>query len=156
MSYAMTIRAAALAAGTAVALPVAAQDAGAADGEGMTAEAVRAEIGQTIDTIAAYTAQERDEALAEARAVLARLDAEIAEREAALRETWADMSAAAQDAAAARLRDLRQARNRLGERYGALQAGADNAWDALQSGFAEAWTSFAEAWQAADAEGAGD
>jgi chromosome segregation ATPase len=152
MSYALTIRAAALAAGTAMVLPAAAQENDTENTGELTADEIRAEIGQAMETVAEYTAQERDAALAEARDALARLDAAIAEREAALRDTWAEMSTAAQEAAETRLRDLRQARNRLGERYGALQAGADDAWTALQSGFAEAWTSLAVAWQAVDEE----
>jgi hypothetical protein len=40
---------------------------------------------------------------------------------------------------------MRQARNRLGERYGALQSGTSNAWDELKTSFSEAWAAFCEA-----------
>jgi len=62
------------------------------------------------------------------------------------------MSDSARETARARLQELREARNRLGERYGALQAGTSSAWDELTAGFADAWDAFTEAWSAADDE----
>jgi chromosome segregation ATPase len=144
MTFLDTLRAAALAA--LLAMPAAAQDAGGQT----TADEVRAEISDAMDAVATYSAQERDEALAEARAALDRLDAEIEAREQALREGWAEMSDTARDTARARLQDLRAARNRLGERFGALQAGTTSAWDEVQAGFTDAWEAFSEAWSAAD------
>ncbi|TDX26874.1 hypothetical protein [Rhodovulum visakhapatnamense] len=139
-----TLRAAGLAA--LLAMPAAAQESDALT----TADEVRAEISDSMDAIAAYSEQERDQALAEAREALNRLDAEIERREQALRENWSEMSDAARETAEARLRDLRQARNRLGERYGALASGASSAWDELKTGFSDAWTALSEAWSAAD------
>lgn len=147
MTFFTTLRAAGVVA--LLAVPAAAQDTDALT----TAEKVRTEISEAMDSIAAYSEQERDQALAAAREVLNRLDAEIERREQALRENWAEMSDAARDTAQARLQDLQQARNRLGERYGALESGASSAWDELKSGFSDAWTAFSEAWSAAD-EGA--
>jgi len=144
MTFLNTLRAAGVVA--LLAVPAAAQDTDALT----TSEEVRTEISQAMDAIAAYSEQERDQALAEAREALNRLDAEIERREQALRENWAEMSNAARETAEARLRDLRQARNRLGERYGALQSGTSNAWDELKTGFSDAWTAFSEAWSAAD------
>jgi chromosome segregation ATPase len=144
MRFADCLRAAGLSA--LLALPAAAQETDAQT----TPDEVRAEISDAMDAVATYSAQERDEALAEARAALDRLDAEIARREQALREGWSEMSEATRETAQARLRDLQQARNRLGERYGALESGASSAWDELTTGFADAWGAFSEAWSAAD------
>lgn len=135
---------------TALALPVAAQDQNAIT----TADEVRAEISEAMDAIVAYTEQERDQAVTEAREALNRLDAEIDQREQAARENWAEMSEAARETADARLKDLRQARNRLGERYGALESSADNAWDELKTGFSDSWNDFSEAWSVADKDAA--
>lgn len=129
-----------------LAAPVAAQETEALT----TADEVRAEISDAMEAIAAYSEQERDQALAEAREALNRLDAEIERREQALRENWSEMSDAARETAEARLRDLRQARNRLGERYGALESGASSAWNELRTGFSDAWSAFSDAWSAAD------
>ncbi|MFP4045027.1 MAG: hypothetical protein ACLFTP_10765 [Rhodosalinus sp.] len=148
------------AAGLAVllALPAAAQDASAAQDPKAqtTADEVRAEIAEAMNAVSDYSAQERDQALIRARAALDRLDAEIERREQALRENWAEMSRSSRETAEARLRDLRDARNRLGERYGALQAGASSAWDELSSGFSNAWTDVSEAWSAADDDASTD
>lgn len=149
MSISLPLRAAALfAAVTLVALPLAAQDTSAP----ITTDEVRAEISAAMDAIAAYTEQERDRAIAEARETLDRVDAEIERREEALRESWADMSETARETARARLQDLRKARNRLGERYGALESGTSSAWDELKNGFSDAWNAFSDAWTAADDE----
>lgn len=131
-----------------ISMPAAAQDADAIT----TADTVRAEIAEAMAAVSSYSEQERDRALAEARDALDRLDAEIDRRERVLRENWAEMSAASRQTAEEQLTQLRQARNRLGERYGALEAGTSNAWDALTGGFAEAWTAFSDAWTAADSE----
>ncbi|SEP27900.1 hypothetical protein SAMN04490248_1722 [Salinihabitans flavidus] len=144
MTFLDTLRAAGLAA--LLAMPAAAQETDALT----TADEVRAEISDAMDAIAAYSQQERDQALTEAREALNQLDAEIERREQALRENWSEMSDAARATAEARLRDLRQARNRLGERYGALESGASSAWDELKTGFSDAWGAFSEAWSAAD------
>jgi chromosome segregation ATPase len=147
MTFLMTLRAGALAVGIAAfALSSAAQDTGALT----TTDDVRSEISQAMEAIAAYSEQERDQALAGARAAMTGLDAEIERREEAVRENWAEMSDATRDTARARLRDLREARNRLSERYGALETGASGAWDELKSGFSNAWGAFSEAWSAAD------
>jgi hypothetical protein len=147
MTFLMTLRAGALAVGIAAfALSSAAQDTGALT----TTDDVRSEISQAMEAIAAYSEQERDQALAGARAAMTGLDAEIERREEAVRENWAEMSDATRDTARARLRDMREARNRLSERYGALETGASGAWDELKSGFSNAWGAFSEAWSAAD------
>lgn len=113
---------------------------------GMSFDEVRSELSEAMQALGDYTAQERDEALAAAREALDRADAEIERQEQALRENWAEMSEAAREDAAARLEDLREARNQLGERFGALRAGADSAWDDLTQGFSNAWDSFSDAW----------
>jgi TolA-binding protein len=135
-----------------IALPVVAQDTSPLTTSGK----VRAEVSEAMEAIADYSAQERDQALTQAREALDRLDAVIERREQALRENWAGMSEAARETARARLRDLREARNTLGERYGALKAGAGSAWEELKSGFSDAWSAFSEAWSAAGDESSAD
>jgi len=131
-----------------IAVPASAQD----DEATTTADDVRAEISEAMEAIADYSEQESEEARTEAREALHQLDAEIERREQALRENWAEMSDQARETARDRSRDLRDARNRLGERFGALQAGTSSAWDELKAGFADAWDAFAETWSAADDE----
>ncbi len=134
------------------ALPAVAQG----EDEMTSAQEVRAEISEVMDAIAAYSEQESAQALTRARAALDQLDGEIEAREQALREGWADMSADARDTARAKLQDLREARNRLGERFGALQAGTSSAWRELQDGFSDAWTALSDAWSSSDEEAPAD
>jgi len=115
-----------------------------------TSQDVRTEISEAMDAIADYSAQERDEALNEAREAMERLDAEIEQRAQALRSSWNDMSESARESASEQLEALRTARNRLGERYGALEAGAADAWGELTAGFSRAWNDLSEAWKAVD------
>lgn len=130
-----------------VAVPALAQDNSTAH---TTTDDVRAEISEAMTAIVNYSEQERDQALASAREALTRLDIEIERREQALRENWADMSDSARETTRARVQDLREARNVLGERYGALQTGTSSAWDELKAGFSDAWTAFSKKWNAAD------
>lgn len=141
-----TLRAAVAAAALLAAPAMAQQD----ESSLTTSEEVRAEVSEAMDAVAEYSGQERDQALARAEEALNRLDAEIERREQALRENWAGMSESARETARENLRELRDARNALGERFGALQAGAAGAWDELKAGFADAWAAFSEAWSGAD------
>jgi hypothetical protein len=117
-----------------------------------TQDEVRAEVSEAMAIIAGYAAQERDAALTEARSALDQLDAAIEAREQDLRDNWSGMSAEAQEIARSQMRELRTARNALGERYGALQAGSVNAWTELKDGFADAWSAFSEAGDRAASE----
>lgn len=139
-------RAALLAASLALAAPAGAET----DADHVTATELRNEIAAALQSVADYTAQERDEALAAAREGLNALDAEIARRQAALRADWAGMSEEAHTETARALARLQTARNRLGERMGALQAGAASAWDELQAGFSGAFDALADAWAEED------
>ncbi|TVS00975.1 MAG: hypothetical protein EA407_13550 [Rhodobacteraceae bacterium] len=113
---------------------------------------MRAEVSKAMEAVAEYSAQERDETLATVREALDRLDAEIERREETLRENWADMDDAAKEAGREQLRSLRQARNEMGERYGALQESTGSAWDELMAGFANAWDAFSDLWKTTDSE----
>lgn len=117
-----------------------------------TEEEVRSEVSEAMVAVANYAEQERDAALTQAQSALVQLDAAIEAREQDLREGWSDMTDEAQDAARARMKDLRDARNVLGERYGALEAGSAGAWVELKDGFGNAWDAFIEAWDNADGE----
>lgn len=132
-------------AATTVAL--AAQDQEAAT---ISADQVQEEAAQAMQALANYTAQERDQALSAARKAMQQLDQQIDQREDALRDQWADMSTAAREQAKASLAQLRQTRNALGERYGALESGMDSAWNELRDGFTSAYEAVVEAWNATD------
>lgn len=121
---------------------------------GLTTQSeVRSEISEAMLAVADYAEQERDAALARVQAALRELDVAIDQREQNLRDQWADLSDETRETARSQMSDLRKARNTLGERYGALQAGSADAWDELVDGFDSAWTAFADAWNQAGEEG---
>jgi chromosome segregation ATPase len=129
-----------------VAMPVGIAAAQEQDKGLTTSEEVRAQISQAMNAIADYSAQERDQAVAAAREAMAELDAEIERRSDALRDGWDEMSEQSRETAKAQLADLREARNALGERFGALQAGTADAWQELKTGFANAYDRLNAAW----------
>ena len=117
-----------------------------------TSQEVREEISDAFDAVGDYAVQQRKQALARAEEAMTKLDAELARRQEAMREAWAGMSDAARAEARATMRNLRAARNTLGERYGALQAGADEAWSDLTRGFSEAWSDLSANWAREEAQ----
>lgn len=117
-----------------------------------THQQTREEIIESFTAVSDYTEDERDAAVTSARSGLEKLDAEIERQQEALRENWAEMSEEAREDARAAVRDLQQARNALGEKLGALQAGAGDLWEDLKDGFADAYDSLAELWRDDNAE----
>jgi hypothetical protein len=111
-------------------------------------EDVRAQIAAAMEAIAAYSEAQREAAIADARAALDELDAAIAERQREMRADWAEMTAVARADADARLAELQTALVGLAERVGMLQAGADTAWDELNSGLVAAWDALSSAIEA--------
>jgi|GEM_PF-2033634 len=118
------------------------------ESERLTAEKVQDELDDAFDTISEYSAEQRDEALAEVRENLDKIDAEIAQIEQRTRENWADMSEATQERTRQALENLRERRNELSEAYGAMAEGAESAWGELQDGLANAWSEVGDAWGA--------
>jgi negative regulator of genetic competence, sporulation and motility len=118
----------------------------------VTKEEVKADISEAIQAIKEYTVQEKDKALAAARDALAKLDAEIARRESALRDSWANLENDAREEYAEEVEELQAARNRLSERVGALEAGTTDAWSELKTGFVNAYDAFKARWNEADSD----
>jgi chromosome segregation ATPase len=118
----------------------------------VTKEEVKADISEAIQAIKEYTVQEKDKALAAARDALAKLDAEIARRESALRDSWANLENDAREEYAKEVEELQAARNRLSERVGALEAGTTDAWGELKAGFVNAYDAFKDRWNEADSD----
>ena len=112
-----------------------------------TVEQVWSGISETFSGIAAYTARQRDKAEAEAREAMTAIDGQIETAEQTMREQWSTLSDEAKNQYRKRLQDLRQARNQLGEQYGALEQSADESWQGLASAFSEAGADLEKAWQ---------
>ncbi len=120
-------------------------------GEETTLDDVQGEFSEAFAAIGGFTADQRDAALAEMDATLQRLDDQIDETEARVREEWADMSEATRERTSAALSAMRERRNRLSESYGALSQGTATAWGDLMAGVRSGWADLETAWDDAAA-----
>jgi len=120
-------------------------------GEPTTLDEVQAEFSEAFAVIGDFTTDQSDEALAQMEATLQRLDQQIEQTEARVRDDWAQMSEAAREQTSAALTALREQRNRLSESYGALSQGSETAWDDLMAGIQSGWSDLEQAWDDAAA-----
>jgi hypothetical protein len=131
----------------AAALAVAVGTAGpawAGSSDSAASKRMQKEVGEALDAIASYSAEQKEEAVRKARSALNVLDARIA----ALEENWAKsydkMSDSARRESREALRALRKQRIRLAEWYGAVGKGAADAWDEIKDGFVDGYRSLQE------------
>lgn len=152
MLFGKTTRISLAASAFAVAIAMSSPMASATDetSDSVDAADVRAEIAESVDAIGAYTAEQRDVAVAAAEKTLADIDTALDRFENNVRENWNDLSDEAQAEASTAMETLRQERNEFGEHVAALKSGADDAWDDLVNGFTDAWAEFESAWEDTD------
>ena len=112
---------------------------------------VQAEFGEAFETIGAYSADQRDQALAATRETLDNIDDRIDELEDRIRDRWSDMSEATREQTSEALSALRERRNRMSEAFGALSQGSGSAWDDLMAGIRSGWSDLETAWDDAAA-----
>jgi len=101
------------------------------------------DISQKIDeaarAIKSYSVEQRDEALKNARSVLADADARIEHFESEMTRNWDKMSASARKHSQETMKTLRQQRQDLSQGYGELKRSSANAWDEVKGGFAKSY-----------------
>jgi len=104
-----------------------------------TAGDVRQEIGEALQTIGSYGAEQRDAAVAAARKALEKTDARIDQLQKRIDRNWQSMSAEARQQARAAMQELQQERRDIAEWYGGLKHSSSNAWDEIKQGFAKSY-----------------
>lgn len=144
----VTFAASAFAAALAMSSPVAA--ATEQESKSVDAADVRAEIAESVDAIGAYTAEQRDVAVAAAEKTLADIDNALDRFENSVRENWNELSEEAKAEARTAMENLRQERNKMAERIQALEGGANNTWDGLVEGVSDAWNDLEAVWEDTD------
>ena len=117
--------------------------------ESKSIEAVQQETRELLDALQAYGADQRDAALRETEAALARLDARIQALEMRVADRWQAMDAEARDKATQGMRELRRQRIELAEWYGGLKNSSANAWGHVKQGFSEAYSAMQDSWREA-------
>ena len=115
-------------------------------------EEVKQETQDLIQTIKAYTADQRDEAIQKTKSALENLDKRIDSLETRIDNSWDNMNKAAREKARANLKYLRKQRIKVAEWYGGLKSSSVDAWEHMKKGFSDAYEAFSDAWEKAEKE----
>ena len=108
-------------------------------GDKTTGKDVTQKIDATAHAIKDYSAEQRDEALKNAKSVLADADTRIDHFESEMSKNWDKMSASARKHAQETMKTLRRQRQDLSQSYGELRRSSANAWDEVKGGFAKSY-----------------
>ncbi|MDY6824583.1 MAG: hypothetical protein SWH68_12420 [Thermodesulfobacteriota bacterium] len=115
-------------------------------------EAVKQETRDLLEALKGYSAQQREEAVRQARAALDDLDRRIEDLETRIEKNREKMDRSARQQARETLKSLRQQRVRLAEWYGSLKSSSGDAWGHMKEGFADAYRDINDAWEKARKE----
>ncbi|WPL18253.1 hypothetical protein Thiowin_03317 [Thiorhodovibrio winogradskyi] len=107
---------------------------------------VREETDELLKDLQAYGADQRDQAMAASQAALEKADARINAMQDWIDENWSDMSETARQEARASMDALRERRTQVAEAYGGMETSTESAWEAMKTGFGEAYHALGEAW----------
>ena len=118
----------------------------------VTAEDVKKETQELINTLQQYTVDKRDQATKEAELALKKLDGRINELESRVDSNWEKMTQAARQKNRANMKALRQQRNELAEWYGSFQNSSADAWEQMKKGFSDAYQAMSDSWEKAKSE----
>lgn len=110
---------------------------------------VRQETAEAIESIKQYSAAQREQALARAKALLEELDVRIAKLRTWIDEHWDSMQAAARQRAQEMLSRLEAQRADLAKAYSTLEASSGSAWEDVKQGFLKSYRSMREAFDEA-------
>ena len=108
---------------------------------------VKQETQDLLQTLEAYTADQKDKAIRRTKAAVDKLDKRIDALEARVDERWEKMDKNARKKARDSLKALRQQRNQVAEWYGRLKGSTENAWEHMKEGFSDAYKELNDAWE---------
>jgi len=115
-------------------------------------EEVKQETQDLIQTLKAYSADQRDEAIQETRSALKNLDKRIDALETSIDNNWDNMNKAAREKARNSLKALRKQRTKVAEWYGSLKSSSVDAWEHMKKGFSDAYNALYDAWEKSEKE----
>ena len=126
----------------------------AADSPGgkTTGKDVSQKIDATAHAIKNYSAEQRDEALRNAKSVLADADARIDQFESEMSRNWDKMNASARKHSRETMKTLRGQRQDLSQSYGELTRSSASAWDEVKGGFAKSYDALRDSFSKASKE----
>lgn len=123
-----------------------------AEGRDAKAARLKRELDQKVEAIRTYSAEGRNEALANAKRAADDLDRQIQALQQQMDQRSNRMGEAARDRARATMADLGKRRNALAEWMGGLRHGSTAAWGEVRSGFVRSYHELADALRKARAD----
>ncbi len=118
----------------------------------VTAQDVKKETKELINTLQQYTVDQRDHAVKEADQAIKKVDSRMDALESRVDNEWDQMTQAAREKARANLKALRQQRNELAEWYGSFKNSSAGAWEQMKKGFSDAYQAMSDSWEKAKSE----
>lgn len=115
-------------------------------------EDVKKESNDLIQTLKAYSAAQRDEAIAKIKVTLDDLDQRITALEATIDANWEKMDKTARENARIRLQELHEERTEVAKWYDSLNSSSAEAWEQTKKVFSEAYKDLNEAWEKSEEE----
>ncbi|MBA6346715.1 hypothetical protein [Colwellia sp. BRX8-9] len=115
-------------------------------------EEVKQEAQYLLQTLDAYTAERKSEAIYKTKAALDKLDKRIDALEADVDERWDKMDKDTRKKARDSLKALRKQRNQVAQWYGSLKSSTDKAWKHMKKGFLDAYKALNDAWEKSENE----
>lgn len=113
-------------------------------------EALQKDTQELMDSIGNFTAQQRDEAVMQAKQSLAALDARIERMQARFDANMEVMSIEAQQMTRDALDELREQRATVDEQLEQMASNTADAWGNVKNGFVSAYEKMYEAWEKAE------
>ncbi|MEQ8857942.1 MAG: hypothetical protein RIC56_04790 [Pseudomonadales bacterium] len=116
------------------------------------ADDVKREARELAETLESYSADQKEQAVAEAQRALADLNGRVEDLKARISERWGAMDESARENAQENLDKLEAEQARLADRFAALRDASGDAWARLSEGFSAAYDELRDAWRESEQE----
>jgi hypothetical protein len=126
--------------------------AGSSDSEENSGSRVKKELSETLQAIKGFAAEQREEAVKQAKIALEEMDAAMERLEERIDQNWEKMDQAAREKAKETLKSLKEKRTKLAEWYGGLKHSSAKAWDHVKGGLLESYQALKSSFQEAEKE----
>ena len=113
---------------------------------------VKKETQDLLQTLNAYTVEQKDEAVSKTKVALDDLDKRIDALGKDIDKSWDSMDEAAREKARASLKELRKMQAQVAEKYSSMKNSTADAWKNMKKGFSDAYTDLADAWEKSEKE----
>lgn len=111
-----------------------------------SSENPKEEVKEAAEAIGNYTVEQKDEAVAESKELMEKLDDKISVWESKMDANWADLKESSKENYRKSLREMRQQRNELSEWYGSMKHSSGEAWDEVKDGFSSTYDGLVDAY----------